>query len=68
MERRWITPKECAKYLSIHVKTVYAQIARKEIPASRIGGNVRVDIKRLDQIMEARELLADDQIKGLGLR
>jgi len=38
IEKRWITPKEAANYLSLHLKTVYVKISRGEIPASRIGG------------------------------
>lgn len=55
MLRRWITPKSCADYLSIHLKTVYAQIARGEIPAAKVGGSIRIDKKRLDELMEASE-------------
>ncbi|NQT80263.1 MAG: helix-turn-helix domain-containing protein [Candidatus Aminicenantes bacterium] len=54
IEKRWITPRECAAYLSIHVKTVYAQVAKREIPSSKIGGSVRIDRKKLDEIMEGR--------------
>lgn len=55
MEKRWISAKECALYLSIHVKTVYAHIARREIPAAKIGGSIRVDKKKMDAMMEASE-------------
>jgi len=55
IERRWITARECALYLSVHLKTVYAQIARAEIPATKIGGSVRIDKKKLDDILESRE-------------
>lgn len=66
IERRWISPKECALYLSIHVKTVYSQIARGEIPASKIGGSVRIDRKRLDKKMLEREMNIEDKLKELG--
>lgn len=55
MELRWITPKQCSSYLSIHLKTVYSQIERGEIPATKIGGSVRIDRKKLDDILESRE-------------
>jgi len=54
-ERRWITPRECALYLAIHLKTVYAKIAKGEIPAAKIGGTLRVDRVRLDKFMESSE-------------
>ena len=67
MERRWISPKECASYLSIHLKTVYVQIARGEIPATKIGGSVRVDKKKLDERLEKREINLDEKLEGWGL-
>jgi len=56
LEKRWITPKEAANYLSLHLKTVYVKISKGEIPASRIGGSIRVDKKKLDELMENNEL------------
>jgi len=54
MEKRWISIKEAAKYLSLHPKTLYRQLGT-EIPYAKIGGSVRVDLKRLDEILDARE-------------
>ena len=67
MEKRWISVKECALYLSIHLKTVYAQIARGEIPATKIGGSVRVDKKKLDEKLEKREINLEEKLDGWGL-
>ncbi|MFC2169960.1 helix-turn-helix domain-containing protein [Acidobacteriota bacterium] len=55
MQRRWISVKECAEYLGLHLKSVYSLISRGEIPAARIGGSVRVDLKKLDSHMESTE-------------
>jgi len=55
VERRWISPKECAEYLSIHVKSCYRLIDKGEIPGARIGGSVRVDLKKLEEIMLERQ-------------
>jgi len=57
--RRWLTPKECADYLSIHLKTVYAQIAKGGIPAVKIGGSVRVDLEALNEKFERQEANAE---------
>ena len=67
MERRWLTPAETAEYLSLHVKTIYAQAARGEIPASKIGGSIRIDKKRLDEQLEAREVNFDELIDKVGI-
>ena len=53
--RRWISPKECSLYLGIHLKSTYRLIDQGEIPASRIGRSVKVDFKRLEELLEARE-------------
>ena len=56
MERRWISVREASEYLSIHFKSCYRLIDRGKIPAVRIGGSVRVDFKRLVEILEAQDL------------
>lgn len=53
--KRWISVKECAAYLSLHLKSVYVLIGRGEIPAARVGRSVRVDLKRLEEKMEIGE-------------
>lgn len=55
MEKRWISVRECSSYLGLHGKSVYRLIDKGEIPASRVGGSVRVDLKKLEAIMEERE-------------
>lgn len=52
-EKRWITVKECSSYLGLHVVTVY-RLLGKEIPYSRVGRNLRIDLKKLNEIMESR--------------
>jgi len=55
MERRWISVRECSSYLSIHEKSVYRLIDHGEIPASKVGGSIRVDLKKLEEMLEERE-------------
>jgi len=52
MVRRWITVKEAANYLSLHPTTVYRLIDHDLIPATRVGRNIRVDLKALEAMME----------------
>jgi excisionase family DNA binding protein len=49
MTRRWISINSAAEYLALHPVTVRRLIDRGEIPAVRIGRNVRVDLKTLDE-------------------
>jgi len=37
MQKRWLTVADVAEYLSLNVKTVYAQAAKGEIPSAKIG-------------------------------
>ena len=53
-ERRWISPKECAGYLSLHLISVYRLIDKGLIPATRIGRSIRIDMKKLDAQLEGR--------------
>jgi len=42
-ETEWLTPKEYAQLLRVHVKTVLRWIRKNEIPGVRIiGGTVRI--------------------------
>ena len=52
--RRYISVRECAEYLSLHLQTVYSLIARGRIPAVRVGRAVRVDLRKLEAELEAQ--------------
>ena len=52
MKLRWISVKTASEYLSIHEVTCRRLIDRGEIPAMRIGRNIRVDLKTLEAMME----------------
>jgi len=58
-ERRWISPKECSLYLNLHLKSIYRLISQYEIPAVKIGGSVRVDLKALNEKLERQEANAE---------
>jgi len=65
MQKRWITPRECAEYLSLNVKTIYAQAATGIIPSAKIGGSVRIDKKKLDEQLENQILDLESIVKDL---
>jgi len=54
--RRWITCKEAGAYLSLNPQTVYQKFYRGEIPGTRIGRTVRIDLKLLEQQLSRRRL------------
>ena len=43
-----MTPKEAAKYLGFHLVTVYRLLKKREIPATKIGGQWRFKKDILD--------------------
>ena len=43
---------EAGNYLSLHPGSIYRLIDRGQIPATRIGGNIRVDLRALEEMME----------------
>ena len=49
MERRWISPKECAEYLGLHLKSIYRLLDRGEIRAGKIGRSIRIDLNALNE-------------------
>lgn len=57
MEKRWLPVKSAAAYISINYKTLYDLIGKGEIPhVRRKGIGIRVDKKKLDEMMEASEI------------
>lgn len=55
-ERRFFSCREIAEYLGISEKTVRRLIDRGEIPATKLGGKVLIDLKRLEEILEERKI------------
>lgn len=49
MERRWVSVNTASKYLSIHPVTCRRLIDKGEIFAAKIGGSIRVDMKKLNE-------------------
>ncbi len=50
LQKRLLSVKEAAKYLSIQPNTLYHWICRREIPFVKVGKKVvRLDIRQLDR-------------------
>ena len=49
-----MTPKEAAKYLGFHLVTVYRLLKKREIPATKIGGQWRFKKDVLDSWLVER--------------
>lgn len=52
MERRFFSCAEIAEYLGLSEKTVRRKVDRREMPAVRIGKNIRIDLKALEAELE----------------
>jgi excisionase family DNA binding protein len=52
VERRFISPRECAALIGCHVQSVYGYIDRGLIPAARLGRRVLIDVKKLEAKLE----------------
>jgi excisionase family DNA binding protein len=52
--RRWISPRECAEYLSLHVQTVHKLYRKGRLPGGKIGGAIRLDKLKIDGMLEGK--------------
>jgi len=50
--RRWIKICECSTYLNLHKQSVYRLISQGKIKAGKVGRNLRVDLKALNEQLE----------------
>ena len=56
-DRRWLTTDEAALYLRCSPQTIRSLIHRRELPASRLGQDFRLDRNDLDRLLERRKQL-----------
>ncbi len=54
-ERRWVSVRTAGQYLSFHPQTIYQKFYRGELPGTRIGRTVRIDLKALDAALEKKK-------------
>jgi excisionase family DNA binding protein len=57
MKKRFIRPKELAKYIDISINTIYFWIHTRQIPYYKIGNLVKFDISEIDEWLKAKKIL-----------
>jgi len=55
VDRRWLTTDEAALYLRCSPQTIRSLIHRRELRASRLGQDFRLDRADLDRLLERRK-------------
>ncbi len=54
--RRWASVKEAAAYLKLGRFTTYRLIKSGRLPAVRLGSRIRVDLGRVDELLDSGAL------------
>lgn len=62
--RRWLTVKEVSVFLSVHEKTAYGWAARGLLPSVRVGGSLRIDLPRLEEMLERQIAERERRLRG----
>jgi excisionase family DNA binding protein len=52
LERRFVSVRIASEYLGIHEVTCRRLIDKGQIPAAKIGGSIRVDMRKLNEKLE----------------
>ena len=66
--RKYITAKELAAYLSVKVKTVYSWVESGKIPAYKLNGALRFNIKEINEFVRQNRVQpvnADRKVKKI---
>jgi len=63
MERRWISVRTASEYLGIHEITVRRLLDRGQIPGTKLGGSIRIDMKKLNEQLE-REMNSNGKVES----
>ena len=50
----WLTAREAARYLSVHLNTLYRYL-QQGLPAYRMGGRIRIHIRDLDNWIRSND-------------
>ena len=58
--RKYITAKELAAYLSVKVKTVYSWVEAGKIPAYKINGALRFNLKEINAFIKEQRIQTID--------
>jgi len=68
-EPRWLTIEQASQAYGLHPKSLYVLCRQRLIPFTRLPslrggrGQLRIDRKRLDEQLEAGEIILDDTRK-----
>lgn len=65
-ERRWVSIRTAAEYLSISVKGCYDMAAAGKLPTARVGRLVRIDLRALEANLDAQVQGLPTAVRGKG--
>jgi excisionase family DNA binding protein len=54
--RKVLTVREVARYLHVHMSTIYRLVGKQEIPAFKVGADWRFNVESIDAWRKAREI------------
>jgi excisionase family DNA binding protein len=57
-----LTASEVAQFLRLNVETVYALVAKEDLPASKVGGQWRFEEAKIRTWLEARHAPRDETL------
>lgn len=55
-KRKVLTVREVAKYLHVHMSTIYRLVSKQEIPAFKVGADWRFNVESIDAWRKSREI------------
>lgn len=55
MQRKTLTAQEIAKYIGVHVDTIYTMVRQREIPHVRVRRRILFNIETIDAWMRNQE-------------
>jgi excisionase family DNA binding protein len=58
LQVEWLTAEQAAEYLGMKVKALYSAVARRRVPASRLGSRLRFNRVGLDRLLHQAQTRA----------
>ncbi|TCJ01339.1 helix-turn-helix domain-containing protein [Cytobacillus praedii] len=55
MQRKTLTAQEIAKYIGVHVDTIYTMVRQREIPHVRVRRRILFNVETIDAWMRNQE-------------
>jgi len=53
----WLSARECAEYLRLSLRALYARCAMRSLPFYRLGGSLRFKRSELDKFIERQRVV-----------